>query len=220
MKLSTWTKIHKVSRMTAWRMCQDGRLRTERRNGRIFVNEDHQERPPIRNLVGRRFKALVVEADTGRRNRLQEPIWLARCDCGGTGEASGYMLRSGLIKSCGCGRGAPVPIRQSGVGELSRERWAKIVRGTSRRGVQVPLTQTVAWELFVRQGRRCAMTGWQLTLTEAALDYHPHPPRWIHQNIAKILLFLPEECLQKLSRAVAAFSESAEPQVAHSIDQK
>lgn len=200
--------------MTAWRMCQDGRLRTERRNGRIFVTEDHRECPPVRNLVGRRFKALVVEADTGRRNRLQEPIWLARCDCGGTREASGYLLRSGLIKNCGCGRGAPVPVRRSGVGELSGERWAKIVQGASRRGLPLPLTQLEAWELFLRQGRCCAMTGQQLTLADAALDYHPHAPRWIHRDAAKVLLFLPEVRLHELSRALAAFSRATQSEVA------
>src|SRR5215472_14922548 len=98
---SAYQKATGLSRQTIWRMQKDGRLKVERHGGkRVIVG------PPslgsARNLLGRRFGALVVESFTGDKNYLEEPLWNVRCDCGRTVQISGSVLRRQLQKSCGC----------------------------------------------------------------------------------------------------------------------
>jgi hypothetical protein len=182
-------------------MSQAGTLHTERRNGRLFVLEDRRRCRRVRNLVGRRFGTLVVESDTSKQNRLNEPIWLARCDCGRSTEVTGYNLRAGFTKHCGCGRPAPSQRKLPGenVGDLTAARWKKILLGSERRGLKIPLTQAEAWNLFQWQNSKCALTGKVVTIIEAALDYHPHPPRWVHRDVAKLLALVPEQRLLEIA---------------------
>jgi hypothetical protein len=54
---------------------------------------------------------------------------------------------------------------------------------------------------------RCALTGEAVTIKEAALDYHPHPPRWVHRDVAKLLAMLPEDRLREIARELIACSK-------------
>ena len=54
----------------------------------------------IRNLVGERFGALVVESYSERRNTRH--YWHCRCDCGNTKEVMQSHLITGDTASCGC----------------------------------------------------------------------------------------------------------------------
>lgn len=51
-------------------------------------------------MSGKRFGRLVVQEENGRARK--EIAWLCLCDCGGTKTVSGWGLRRGLVKSCGC----------------------------------------------------------------------------------------------------------------------
>lgn len=55
------------------------------------------------NLTGQRFGSLLVvgRADSKRG----ATYWHCKCDCGDETDVRGNHLRSGKIKSCGCGRG-------------------------------------------------------------------------------------------------------------------
>jgi hypothetical protein len=173
------------------------------------VLEDRRRCQRVRNLVGRRFGALVVEADTGKQNRLSEPVWMACCDCGRPAEVTGYNLRAGFAKHCGCGRSGPARKREQRecVGDLTAARWKKILFGAERRGLTMPLTQSEAWSLFQQQGSRCALTGESVTINDVALDYHPHRPRWVHRDVAKLLALVREDRLREICRALAARSK-------------
>jgi len=57
-------------------------------------------RPPVENLVGKRFGMLTVLEYAGKENRVH--LWRCRCDCGReTVVRHGYLV-SGHTKSCGC----------------------------------------------------------------------------------------------------------------------
>ena len=53
------------------------------------------------DLTGQRFGRLTVDSAAHTDSR-QEQFWLCRCDCGRETVVSGYKLRSGHTKSCGC----------------------------------------------------------------------------------------------------------------------
>lgn len=52
--------------------------------------------PPLIDITGKKFGRLTVieRADKGR--------WHCKCDCGNETFTSGYQLRKGIAKSCGC----------------------------------------------------------------------------------------------------------------------
>lgn len=54
------------------------------------------------DLTGERFGRLTALEKTHKRTRGGACIWLCRCDCGSLKEISGFSLRQGATKSCGC----------------------------------------------------------------------------------------------------------------------
>ena len=52
------------------------------------------------DLTGNRFGRLVV-IDRAE-NKHKQPAWNCACDCGNKCVVSGYLLRSGITRSCGC----------------------------------------------------------------------------------------------------------------------
>lgn len=91
--------------------------------------------------------------------------------------------------------------------DLTVARWKKILLGAERRGVQVPLTQAEAWDLFLRQGSRCALTGRAVTISEANLNYYPRQPRWVHRDVAKLLAGMSEDRLREIARELVNASK-------------
>ncbi len=54
-------------------------------------------------MIGKRFGNLVVIAEGEKSTNHREFRWICRCDCGNiTQSISGFDLRSGHTKSCGC----------------------------------------------------------------------------------------------------------------------
>lgn len=54
-----------------------------------------------KDLTNMRFGRLTVIREIGR-NKHREVMWLCKCDCGKEHITTGYSLRSGATKSCGC----------------------------------------------------------------------------------------------------------------------
>ena len=52
------------------------------------------------DMSGGRYGRLTVIKEAGRKRK--EVLWECRCDCGRIAHVSGYYLRSGHTKSCGC----------------------------------------------------------------------------------------------------------------------
>ena len=53
------------------------------------------------DMIGQTFGKLTVIEDAGADKHKQK-IWLCECDCGNTTIVTGYALRKGHTRSCGC----------------------------------------------------------------------------------------------------------------------
>ena len=51
-------------------------------------------------MIGKRFGRLVVVSEVEPKNRKKQ--FLCKCDCGNEKIAAGWLLRRGVIRSCGC----------------------------------------------------------------------------------------------------------------------
>jgi hypothetical protein len=157
--------------------------------------------------IGNKFgKLLAIEEVAERKSGGIR--YKCLCDCGNTHEAFATHLRRGLITHCGCNphRGAKHH-QWTGVGEISSAFWYdRIIRSAngSKRGNQTrkpkELTLTIqeAWDLFLQQDRKCALSGIELTFPSkwkdkswtASLDridssegYILGNVQWVHKDV-------------------------------------
>jgi hypothetical protein len=126
--------------------------------------------------IGNKFgKLLAIEEVKERKSGGIR--YKCLCDCGNTHEVFATHLRRGLITHCGCVRHEGAKHQQwKGAGEISGDFWySHIVRsanGSKGNRVKKELTLTIqeAWDLFLKQRRKCALSGVRLTFPKRSKD--------------------------------------------------
>lgn len=157
--------------------------------------------------IGNKFgKLLAIEEVKERKSGGIR--YKCLCDCGNTHEAFATHLRRGLITHCGCSKVKGANHHQwKGVGEISGEFWwSHIIRSANgsklnkrvRKPKELTITIEEAWDLFIKQNRKCALTGIELTFPKkwkdkswtASLDridnskgYTLANVQWVHKDI-------------------------------------
>lgn len=127
------------------------------------------------NDLGKKFGKLTpieLEKDKDGYNTR----YICKCDCGNTHSVSKTHLRSGRITHCGCSphRGAKHH-QWSGVGEISGDFWYEHVLRSSngskgRKTKELSVSIDYAWGLFLKQDRKCALSGILLTFPKKSKD--------------------------------------------------
>lgn len=101
------------------------------------------------NLINKRFGKLLIissaELDKSRRRR-----WNCKCDCGKTSISLEKNLLSNNSKSCGNCHTA---------GEIQGQYWCSILYNAKVRNIEVQISSNDAWNLFLKQDRKCALSG-------------------------------------------------------------
>lgn len=151
------------------------------------------------DMRGMRFGKLVVVEFAGRSG--VHALWECRCDCGAVITVYGTNLRGGKSSQCSsCGHAVAGEKLRQLVGEMPVSLWTRIVRNAKNRGIDVLITPEYAADLFVAQGRKCAMSSeqlsfgernnWQLVNITASLDridttrgYEEGNVQWVHKDV-------------------------------------
>lgn len=113
-----------------------------------------------------------------------------------------------------------------GYGEISGSYWQKLKRANSKRKKKIDFTVTIekGWDQFVKQNRRCAITGQQLMFVSdysrgssqtASLDridsnghYEIGNVQWVHKDINRLKNDYSEEIFFSLCLKIVQFNES------------
>ena len=125
--------------------------------------------------------------DFAGKNKHSQAVW--RCECSACGRDDAYVVSGDLKrnKTCGCGmhnknklskhphhqKGKDSPY-WTGHGDISGYRWRKIKDSVKRgNGRVLPFEVTIeeVWELFLKQERKCALTGIPLEFGTKAREY-------------------------------------------------
>lgn len=133
-----------------------------------------QCRPTKRVHVGQRFTRLVVldPACERKKNRIYAKV---ECDCGRIVLKRVHNLLIGDAKSCGCLTRETGPGNRdwSGHGEISGEYFSRM-RCTARlQKREWKVTIQELWDLFLQQGRRCRLSGLDLSFGDKEAGVRP-----------------------------------------------
>jgi hypothetical protein len=135
-------------------------------------------------------------------------MWRGLCECGAEQVFRGSHLRKGFSTSCGCKRrlkGLAHPL-STGCGEIPGHRWCQFKASAKIRNIPFDLTIEQAWDLFLKQNRRCALSGVPLEFGAAGLKqrnrskvltasldrkdstkgYTPTNVQWVHKIINRM----------------------------------
>jgi hypothetical protein len=153
------------------------------------------------NLTKQEFGELTVRESVGRRKGYgNAQIWLCDCACGGTTLAVGWALKKGRRVACNNPIHKKKHRNWKGCGDLSASFFGWIKNGAEYRKIPFALTIESAWQLFLQQDKRCALTGVFLVMETdvthhrdthtASLDrinsscgYMPGNIQWVHKDI-------------------------------------
>lgn len=154
-----------------------------------------------KDITGKRFGNLVaIKPDDNVKNKPKGGgvYWICKCDCGNEKSIMGKRLRKGEYISCGCQhhvKGEKNP-SWKGYREISGKYWKNLERNAIERKFNFDLTLEEAWDIFVRQDKKCALTGIEIQLTEpknASLDridsnkgYTKDNVQWVHLQINRM----------------------------------
>jgi hypothetical protein len=162
------------------------------------------------SFIGKKFGSLKPIKYAGK-DRHSHALFLCACDCGKTIEVLGNSLYNGNTKSCGCKSRKRGKEHKSycGYEEIRAEYWSRILRGAKDREIKVNITIEEAWDVFLKQNRRCALSGEILHFpytvktrkySNASLDridsdlgYEKNNIQWIHKDLNFMKRNMPEK---------------------------
>lgn len=177
------------------------------------------------DLTGNRYNKLVVIEKLPRSGPTT--MWRVRCDCGKETRSSSQSLVNGKTKSCGCHRRRTGHDHRDwvGCGDLSGTHWNRIKTRsryrTSRSSHAFDITIEYEWELYEKQGGRCALTGLPIPLSctrsassiasldriDAKIGYVIGNVQWVHKDINRMKNVFDQDYFIAMCRAVAAHAD-------------
>jgi hypothetical protein len=140
--------------------------------------------------IGQRFDKLTV---VGYEHANARPLVVCRCDCGVIVKQRAELLHKNKTSNCGCdARGG-----YEGFEGLSKTIYGRMLRNAANRDLTVEVTIQFLWELYLRQGGRCALSGTPISLSkksavasQASVDridsdrgYTEDNVQWVHKDI-------------------------------------
>jgi hypothetical protein len=186
--------------------------------------------PQPLDVTGQQFGLLTATRPLTERSS-SGVLWECLCVCGTVVKMVLAELRRPQrgkrphLKSCGCARRGKRSVLYRGVGDLSGQKWKNIENHASRRQLEFRLTIQDAWDLFLSQNKKCALTGIPLILspndtragaTTASLDrldssrgYVLGNVQWVHVVINLMKQTLSNENFIAWCRAVAVHDVAA-----------
>lgn len=157
------------------------------------------------DLTGKRFgKLFIVKEFKYEENdpRWRIKRWICQCDCGNTKTLITERLTNGTSLCCGC-------TTHTKCGDISGEHFARIKNQAKIRNFEFNITIEQIWDLFLKQNKKCALSGVKIILERrtrkikpnntASLDridsnkgYTIDNVQWIHKDLNQMKMDMSE----------------------------
>ena len=162
--------------------------------------------------------------DKKRNKTIYRSMWLFKCICGKEIKRARVQIERHVKNpSCGCQsiKGNEHPYWK-GIGEFSKTHFTAIRNSSIRRDIEFNLTMNYLWNLFLKQNRKCALSGMEIRfgtyavvrdkmnrMPTASLDridstkgYIEGNIQWVHKTINLMKMDLSEPDFIKWCRTV------------------
>lgn len=141
-------------------------------------------------------------------NKYNKTYYWCRCKCMREARVQGSSLKNGDSTGCSkcCKKKGNKSSRWKGYEEISAKILKGIIRGADNRNLEYSVSNEYIWSLYIKQNRRCSLTGLQLTFgskeqdTTASLDridskkgYVEGNLQWVHKEINILKWAHPQE---------------------------
>lgn len=154
----------------------------------------------INDVTGKTINGFFVIGDSGKRYNGKNVLWLVRCPyC--SSQKTMQLANIKKCKSCGCRK---VDLHRKhknvwkGCGEIGGTYWHQVKDNAKRRKLSLTISLDYAWKLFLKQSRRCALSGEKLCFRtrcqskdgtasldriDSNLGYVKGNVQWVHKHI-------------------------------------
>ncbi len=170
------------------------------------------------DLRGLKFGKLTpIEIDPIRTDK--SIFWKCKCDCGSVKSVKTIHLTKKRVVSCGCSRKIKGTKSRGwkGFGEISGTYFSNIHNGAISRSLEFTITIKDLWTLFLKQNKKCSLSGIELippigrwddfTASIDRIDpskgYTKENVQWIHKDINKMKQALTQDNFINLCKQVA-----------------
>ena len=165
---------------------------------------------------GQIFGILTLIKPNGKTKHDGGTQWLCKCSCGNSVIVPQSRLKNKRVKSCGCWRKRKQNHRWKGYCGISGARVSEIKLRAKKKHLKFNLNAKFLWELYIKQDRKCAITGVYIDLdTDGSLDridsskgYTTDNIWWVRKNINKIKLDFSLKDFVSLCEQVVANKEN------------
>lgn len=176
------------------------------------------------NLLGIKFNNLTVISKIEKnkqKNTHQGFEWKCVCDCGNFRTVSTNRLTDGAIKSCGCThiqKTGSESHKWCGYGEISGSYFCSLRNGAEDRNIEFNVTIEELWELFIKQNRKCALSGLEINFSlskeiektasldriDSSKEYVIGNIQWVHKHINMMKMDYDEKYFIELCKLITA----------------
>ena len=156
-----WVK-HNISQRVFYRILREENIALNR-------SKRNYHKKPKHDLTGKKYYYLFVEKMEMTNKSKNTWRCICKCDCGRTADVNTNYLMRGLTKTCGnseCqyhrqdySNSGKNNVKFTGYEEISGMIWAQYKQGAKSRNLEFNITIEYAWNLFLKQNRKCALSG-------------------------------------------------------------
>jgi hypothetical protein len=153
-------KVHYIDAQKSAKQIAD-EVKCSKHTVLVYLNNANiTRRSCIKDLEGQRFNKLLVTKNIGR-DKFGRVKWECLCDCGKTTIVDSTNLIEGITSSCGCLKNLHNKDNKKwkGCGDLSSTQWTQIKNNAKTRGISFTISIEEAWELYLKQNKKCIFTG-------------------------------------------------------------
>lgn len=182
--------------------------------------------------VGEKYGKLTILKSWTQKfeNHSKERVCECKCECGEIVIVRARYIRKGHKRSCGCLHKVNNHNHHAwkGYGEISMTEWNGIKGSSKRRKRHIPFCLTIenAWDLFIKQERKCSLSGVEIGFSQrnkrrygaetntASLDridsskgYTIDNVQWVHKIVNIMKMSLPQDEFIQWCHIIAANKE-------------
>jgi hypothetical protein len=169
------------------------------------------------DLKNKTFNKWTVIGPSKAVKSGRDKVWKCRCECGNISHIKTYHLTKGYSKQCvECGHKPKIYTE-----ELDEFLWNRILSNASKRKIKVQISRHDAYQLFLKQDKKCALTDLPLRFANSATDYlkggttasldrinsdkgyETGNLQWVHKDVNKMKNIFDENYFIKLCVLVA-----------------